>query len=162
MMSIIKTIYSLMLLLLISTPLLAQSRTVIVDKPHLKLYVVERKDTLLSVPISVGANYGNKIKKGDKRTPEGSFKISQIQDSSKWTHDFGDGKGWVKGAYGPWFLRLKMPGWKSIGIHGTCHPNTIGTRTSNGCIRLHNRDIVRLKQLVSVGTKVIILPDKHN
>ena len=61
-----------------------------------------------------------------------------------------------------WFLERGCNECLVIGINGTCHPNTIGTRTSNGCIRLHNRDIVRLKQLVSVGTKVIILPDKHN
>lgn len=154
-----KILYSILSLCLSIIPCMAQSRMIIVDKPNLQLYVIENNDTLLSVPICVGANYGDKERKGDKKTPEGSFSISQIQNASKWKHDFGDGKGEVSGAYGPWFLRIKMPKWASIGFHGTCFPETIGTRASEGCIRLSNKDIVRLKSVASVGTKVIILPD---
>lgn len=144
------------------TSCLAQSKTIIVDKPNLRLYVIAKTDTLLNAPVCVGLNYGDKIKTGDKRTPEGTFTVSQIQNSSKWKHDFGDGKGEVAGAYGPWFIRLKTPKWTSIGIHGTCFPLSIGTRASEGCIRLNNRDLVKLKTLISVGTKVIVVPDKNN
>lgn len=151
---------SYLMLTIASTSCLAQTRVIIVDKPNLQLYVIDSTDTLLSVPICVGANYGDKERIGDKRTPEGSFHISQIQDSSKWKHDFGDGKGEVSGAYGPWFLRIKMPKWTSIGFHGTCFPGSIGNRESEGCVRLHNRDIISLKSLVSIGAKVVILPDK--
>lgn len=77
---------------------LAQSRMIIVDKLHLQLLVIENADTLLSVPVCVGSNYGDKVKEGDKRTPEGSYSISQIQNSAKWKHDFNDGKGLVIGA----------------------------------------------------------------
>lgn len=155
-----KILFSFFAFFLSVAPCLSQSRTIVVDKPNLRLYVLEQADTLFAAPVCVGANYGNKVRKGDKRTPEGSFSISQIQDSSKWTHDFGDGNGEVSGAYGPWFLRIKMPKWTSIGFHGTCFPESVGTRASEGCIRLHNQDIVKLKSLVSVGTKVVILPDK--
>ena len=154
-----KLLFSLLFSFLSIIPSWSQSRVIIVDKPNLQLFVIENADTLLSVPICVGANYGDKERKGDKKTPEGSFSISQIQNASKWKHDFGDGKGEVSGAYGPWFLRIKMPKWTSIGFHGTCFPETIGTRASEGCIRLSNENIVRLKSLVSVGTKVVILPD---
>ena len=67
---------------------------------------------------AVGKNAGQKRRAGDMRTPEGSFTVVQIQDSSSWSHDFGDGKGPVAGAYGPWFIRLAT-GWQGIGIHGT-------------------------------------------
>ncbi|MDE5822075.1 MAG: L,D-transpeptidase [Paramuribaculum sp.] len=60
------------------------------------------------------------------------------------------------------FLRINMPQWTSIGIHGTCFPESIGTRDSEGCIRLLNKDLIRLMSLVRVGTKVIILPDIEN
>jgi lipoprotein-anchoring transpeptidase ErfK/SrfK len=41
-------------------------------------------------------------------------------------------------------------------IHGTNRPNSIGGFVSYGCIRMHNRDIVRLFERVRVGTPVIV------
>lgn len=155
----IRKIFCTLIIFMASIACLAQSKVVVVDKPNLQLYLIEGTDTIFAAPVCVGANYGDKQRRGDKRTPEGTFSISQIQESSKWTHDFGDGKGEVNGAYGPWFIRLRTPKWRSIGIHGTCHPETIGTRASEGCVRLRNNDLVKLKSLISVGTKVIILPD---
>lgn len=148
------------LFLSLAIPFWPQSRMIIVDKRHLQLYVIENADTLLSVPVCVGANYGDKVKKGDLRTPEGSFSISQIQNSAKWTHDFNDGKGLVIGAYGPYFIRLRIPKWSnSIGIHGTCFPESIGSRASEGCIRLKNEDLIQLRKYIRIGMDVIILPD---
>lgn len=135
------------------------SRRIVIDKPALMLYLIEEADTIFTTPVCVGANFGNKQRRGDMRTPEGNFSILQIQNSSSWRHDFGDGNGMVKGAYGPWFMRLRIPGWRSIGIHGTCFPESIGTRASEGCIRLDNDSLSRLRQLVSPGLAVIILPD---
>ena len=136
------------------------AQTVVIDKKQLTLTVIDDKnDTIFAAPVCVGKNFGDKQRRGDMRTPEGNFSISQIQDASAWTHDFKDGAGERKGAYGPYFMRLKMPRWTSIGIHGTCFPNSIGTRDSEGCVRLLNEDLVKLHQLVKVGTKVTILPD---
>ncbi|MDE5686373.1 MAG: L,D-transpeptidase, partial [Paramuribaculum sp.] len=47
----------------------------------------------------------------------------------------------------------------SIGIHGTNEPESIGTRASMGCVRLHNDELLRLKELVKVGTPVEILAE---
>jgi len=44
-------------------------------------------------------------------------------------------------------------------IHGTNAPSTIGGRVSSGCIRMLNEDVTDLYSRVSVGTKVIVLPD---
>lgn len=133
---------------------------IVVSKQKLMLYVVNTKqDTLCAINCAVGTNYGNKQEKGDKKTPEGTFKITKIQKSKTWTHDFNDGFGYRKGAYGPWFFRLKVPNFVGIGIHGTCFPNSIGTRSSEGCIRLRNEDILILKQFVYIGMKCIIEED---
>lgn len=108
--------------------------------------------------VATGQAPGNKRRRGDMRTPEGSFSISQIQDASSWTHDFGDGNGVIQGAYGPRFLRLETPGFRGIGIHGTHDPASIGTRASEGCIRLRNENVDSLARMVTVGTPVIITP----
>lgn len=124
------------------------------------LYVVtEQSDTVYKAPVGIGLNRGTKKAKGDMRTPEGSFSIKSIERSSKWTHDFKDGYGQRKGAYGPYFIRLKIPNVNSIGIHGTCFPKSIGTRCSEGCIRLRNEDLSELRKYVFVGMRVIIEPD---
>lgn len=84
------------------------------------------------------------------------FEVIQIQNASYWTHDFRDGKGEIKGAYGPWFIRLET-GWRGIGIHGTHDPSSIGTAASEGCIRMKNEDVQRLhEKYVKIGLKVFI------
>jgi L,D-transpeptidase catalytic domain len=48
------------------------------------------------------------------------------------------------------------PGGAIVGIHGTSLPNLIPGRISHGCVRLHNRDILRLERLMPVGTPLTI------
>jgi hypothetical protein len=43
-----------------------------------------------------------------------------------------------------------------VGIHGTDAPGLIPGRVSHGCIRLRNRDILRLARLMPVGTPLTI------
>jgi L,D-transpeptidase catalytic domain len=43
-----------------------------------------------------------------------------------------------------------------VGIHGTDHPELIPGRISHGCIRMRNADILRLAQLMRVGTPLTI------
>jgi lipoprotein-anchoring transpeptidase ErfK/SrfK len=49
------------------------------------------------------------------------------------------------------------PGGGFIGIHGTNQPQLIPGRVSHGCIRLRNRDILRLARLMPVGTPLTVL-----
>jgi lipoprotein-anchoring transpeptidase ErfK/SrfK len=42
-------------------------------------------------------------------------------------------------------------------IHGTIHPESIGTAASSGCIRMLNREVIELYDLTRVGTKVIVI-----
>lgn len=43
-----------------------------------------------------------------------------------------------------------------VGIHGTNRPDLIPGQISHGCIRLRNADILRLEQLLPLGTPVLI------
>ena len=128
---------------------------IVISKKNLTLNVYDRGndgDTVLvaQFPCCMGKNKGNKVKRGDMRTPESPagkpFKITMIQDASTWKHDFKDGRGNIK-AYGHWFLRLETPGHSGIGIHGsTNNENTVPGRASEGCIRLLDKDIITLKE----------------
>lgn len=42
------------------------------------------------------------------------------------------------------------------GIHGTNRPNSIGFYVSNGCVRMHNKEVNELFEQVEIGTKVWI------
>lgn len=55
------------------------------------------------------------------------------------------------GAFGARWLGLSIQGY---GIHGTNNPSSIGKAVSNGCIRMYNKDIIEVFQLVPVGTVV--------
>ena len=133
---------------------------IFVSKKDLMLSVVsESNDTLFRFPIACGENLGNKTRIGDRKTPEGSFIITKMYDATSWKHDFGDGQGMRLGAYGPLFFRLNVPGFNDIGIHGTIFPESIGTRSSEGCVRLRKEDIVRLYRYCYIGMPVIIGKD---
>ena len=94
---------------------------IVVDKKNLNLKLVNKHgDTLKKFPIAVGANFGNKMRKGDLKTPEGTFPVVRVENSSSWKYDFeNDNKGPIAGAYGPWFIRLNAKPHIGIGIHGT-------------------------------------------
>jgi len=104
-------------------------------------------------PVAIGSNPdgADKVAEGDCRTPEGEFEIVSIEDSSDWEQS-------GRLAYGPLFLRLQCPPWSGIGIHGTDDAGSVGTRSTLGCIRLRNEDLVRVASRVGVGTRVVILP----
>ena len=133
---------------------------IVIDKQAFKLTLVDDAgQPIKEYGISCAINYGPKKVRGDHKTPEGTFKINELLNAKGLTHDFKDGKGPIKDAYGPWFLRLDVPGFWDIGIHGTPFPESIGTRATEGCIRLRNEDILDLKSRIKLGTVVIILPD---
>jgi L,D-transpeptidase YbiS len=43
-----------------------------------------------------------------------------------------------------------------IYIHGTPDEEPMGVELSHGCVRMHNRDIIRLFEHVEIGTRVLI------
>ena len=133
---------------------------IVVDKQAFTLTLVDEAGApIKQYGIACAVNYGPKKVRGDHKTPEGTFKITQLLYAKGLSHDFNDGKGPIKDAYGPWFLRLDVPGYRDIGIHGTHLPESIGTRATEGCIRLTNEDIADLKSRVRLGMNVTILPD---
>lgn len=68
-----------------------------------------------------------------------------IIDKGKWNEGFG----------GSW-LGIDVP-WGKFGIHGTIFPESIGHNTSQGCIRMYNKDVSELYKYINHGTKVAIV-----
>ena len=134
---------------------------ILIKKSEFRLYLLVDGNVVNSWPVALGKNAGQKRVSGDMKTPDGTFPIEEVLDSSYWTHDFHDGKGEIEGAYGPYFISLDTSdlsggAWDGIGIHGTHDPASIGTCASEGCIRMHNSDLLALKKQITVGTRVTI------
>ena len=55
-----------------------------------------------------------------------------------------------------------VPGHTGIGIHGTHAPESIGTRATEGCIRLNNDDLERLVDLIYPPLSVVITPSARD
>ena len=132
---------------------------VIIYKEKMVLCVYDADGTeVRRYGIACGRNVGDKQCAGDMRTPVGMFKVQEILDAHTWKHDFGDGNGVIAGAYGPRFVRL-VTGHNGIGIHGTHDESSIGTLATEGCIRLHNADILEFATKFAYrGMPVIIIP----
>ena len=159
----LKTVFLAFLLALSGIVVLAQDKgaySLLVDKGAFTLSVLDSAGVAVAVyPVATGLNPGPKKRSGDHKTPEGSFSVTWIQNTKGVMYDYHDGKGKVE-AYGPYFIHLRTPGFKAIGIHGTCpeRDDRIGTRDSHGCIRLHNEDLLELLPYVKKGTVVKIVP----
>ena len=110
---------------------------------HLDLYRMGER--VLRVPVAIGHT--------ETPTPVGSFYVDvryNLTDKA--------------GPYGPGLLGIAAyseaeQGWAAgnpIAIHGTNAPSLIGTRASNGCIRVTNENILRIMKLAPTGTPVEI------
>lgn len=158
-MNILRKLTMLLLFLMMVMPVLAQrekNNWLYLSKPELRLYVVTPDDSVLyTCRIACGAVKGHKQAEGDFRTPEGRFYISGIYDATNWVHKTRDGR-MVKGCYGPLFFSVNTRPWTGIGIHGTNQPGSIGTRASEGCIRVHSDNVVVLRKYVFERMRVVI------
>jgi lipoprotein-anchoring transpeptidase ErfK/SrfK len=129
---------------------------ILVSKQDMKLRMIKYHDTaMLTFPVATGINAGNKKISGDKKTPEGIFTVYAIHDASNWDYDFHDGKGKIKGAYGKYFIRFKEH--YHIGIHGTHLPRTLGSRATEGCIRMQNECVEMIVPLISRSKTLIVV-----
>jgi lipoprotein-anchoring transpeptidase ErfK/SrfK len=125
------------------------ARRILVSIPDRKLAVMESGRVVKVFQTAVGA----------PRTPSptGSYTIVQRIPDPTW---YTKGKIVPPGKsnpLGPRWLGLSLKGY---GIHGTNNPGSIGRNASHGCIRLRNRDVEELFEMVTVGDEVELLGER--
>lgn len=133
-----------------------RDRQIRVNLANRSLSVTHLATTLAVFPIAVGAP--------TLPTPKGKWHITGIclLPTYRWdqgvlnrgvrTNNFKMMPPGPNNPVGVVWCGLNKPG---IGIHGTNQPESIGSASSHGCIRLANWDAIRLANLVNPGTPVL-------
>ncbi len=110
---------------------------IIVNARKLRLIFYRDGKPFKTYPVSIG--------EPKTPTPIGEWKV--IHKGGNWGSGFG-----VR------WIGINVP-WGIYGIHGTNKPWTIGQKASHGCVRLLNRDVLELYNIVKLGTPVHIIGD---
>jgi hypothetical protein len=122
---------------------ISRSRLV-VDRAGLRLTLYRDGRSAFTAPVGVG--------RPGTPTPAGRFyirnRLSRYASARYGPLAFGTS---ARSSLSDW------PGGGFIGIHGTNRPDLLPGAVSHGCIRMRNGDIVRLGEMLRVGTPVVIV-----
>lgn len=141
--------------------------TILIDKSDYNLYVFEDEEWLITYPVVFGnKDQGDKMMEGDRKTPEGTFKIQNKRVHDKWCRfllidypneqsrqKFNDRKqrGLIPSS-------AKIGG--AIGIHGTWPREEFAVDNfqnwTQGCISMKNEHVKQLYEMIGSGTTVTI------
>lgn len=140
---------------------------IVIDKSDYELQVFDEEGWVATYPVVFGNNdQGDKLVQGDRKTPEGSFKIIAMRNHAKWCRfmalDYPTKASRelfeARKKAGKIPAKAKLGG--DVGIHGTWpHDDYLIDNYTNwtlGCIALKNDDLIDLYETVTVGTKVEI------
>lgn len=140
---------------------------IIVDKSDYELQVYDEEGWYATYPVVFGnKDLNDKMVEGDRKTPEGTFKIISKKPHAKWHKmlmlDFPTKESLARfnqrKAQGIIPKNAKIGG--GIAIHGTWPNDNIVvddyTNWTNGCIALKNSDLDELETYLPLGTKVIV------
>ena len=137
--------------------------TIIIKTDERALYKVLGKGKAMRYLVAVGKegfSWSGVAKVGMKRenptwTPPPEM-IDRKPEYAKWA--MGMPGGLPINPLGPRAMYLFAKGGDTgFRIHGTIHPESIGTAASSGCIRMLNKEVIELYDLTKVGTKVIVI-----
>jgi lipoprotein-anchoring transpeptidase ErfK/SrfK len=125
------------------------ARRIVISIRDRKLALIENGRVVRVFPTAVGA----------ERTPSpaGSYRIVQRVSNPTW---YTKGRIVPPGKANPLGTRWLGLSAKGYGIHGTNNPASIGNNVSHGCIRMRNRDVEQLFDLVAVGDPVELYTER--
>ncbi|MGI8632179.1 MAG: L,D-transpeptidase [Solirubrobacterales bacterium] len=133
----------------IPTDALGSGRTIttqiVVNRQTRRLTLYKDGKRQMTARVGVGAS--------GSPTPVGRFYIRERLIPSNRRGLYGP-RAFGLSSYSPY--RTDWPGGGQVGIHGTNQPGLIPGRISNGCIRLKNRDVLRLDRRLTLGTPVLV------
>jgi len=133
----------------IPSPAIGDGYGIVIDKSTFSLILYKGQEILKIYPIAIGAV--------ESETPVGRFEIINKVTDPVW---YWEGKAISpykknkNNQLGTRWIGISEP---HYGIHGNNDPSSIGKAISHGCIRMHNKDIEELADIVPIGTPVVII-----
>lgn len=124
----------------------------VINLTERRVYVYKNDQVIDSYPIAIGRQ--------GWETPTGNFEVLQMLRNPVWQHPF-TGELIPPGPDNPLgsrWIGFWTDGQNYIGFHGTPNVETVGTAASHGCIRMYDQDVMKLFELVQVGTPVSVVP----
>lgn len=131
--------------------------SLVVDKSLFKMWVLYEGCPFKGYTITTGApNKETPVTKfvvGGKNPKPAWWPPAEIKFSGKTPVPYGD----PQNPLGDWWISLEHDIHHGIGIHGTNDPGSIGSKASNGCIRMLNEEVVEVAALAYKGMVVSIV-----
>jgi L,D-transpeptidase ErfK/SrfK len=140
----------LMAVVMVGAANLHGERRLIINIPDRKLALVVDGEVKKVYPVAVGSP--------DTPSPIGSFTIITRIKNPTW---YGPRKVVAPGPQNPLGPRWIGLSQKGYGVHGTSAPKSIGKAASHGCIRMRNRDVEELFELVQTGDPVELVGETN-
>jgi hypothetical protein len=116
----------------------------VVDLDAHRATLYEDGEPVFEAPIGIG--------KPESPTPRGEFYVRNVLTSYR--SPFYGPIAFGTSARSP--VLTDWPAGGFVGIHGTSRPELLPGEVSHGCIRMRNNDILRLAELMPVGTPITI------
>jgi L,D-transpeptidase catalytic domain len=117
----------------------------VVDRARLRAVLYAAGVAVFRAPVGIG--------RPEAPTPAGEFYV--VDRLAGFGNPFYGPVAFGTSARSP--VLTDWPGGGVVGIHGTNEPRLIPGRISHGCIRMRNADILKLKQLLPIGTPLTIV-----
>lgn len=140
-----------------------KKEVVLVDKNLKMMYVAvlegDNMNVVKEFPILTGRVDGDKLKRGDEKTPEGVYYVLSYSSGEELVKRYGNyaliyGAGSFPLNYPNIVDKIRRKTGGGIWIHGT-KPD-LDKRYTQGCVALNNTDFMNMYKNVKVGTPVII------
>jgi murein L,D-transpeptidase YafK len=138
----------------------------LVDKSEYRMYLYEDV-TLIKIYKVVFGNkdMSDKVMQGDRRTPEGTFRILSKRIDNRWNRfmllDYPNAASYEKSRSRGLSAKADIGG--GIGIHGVESASGISDsyveqriNWTLGCVSMKDRDVAELYNIIKVGTPVVI------
>ncbi len=128
--------------------------SILVDKSLFRLYLCHEGIPFKEYAVAIGAG---------QKTPAGKYAVGARNPKPAWWPPaelqikevpikYGD----PRNPLGEWWIALEHDLHHGIGIHGTNDPASIGTKSSNGCVRMLNEEVCEIAAIAYKGMAVTI------
>jgi hypothetical protein len=131
--------------------------SLLVDKSMFRMWVMYEGCPFKTYTITIGAPHKEtpvaKFVMGGKNPNPAWWPPPDVKVTGKTPVPYGD----PQNPLGKWWISLEHDIHHGIGIHGTNDPGSIGSKASNGCVRMLNEEVVEVAALAYKGMVVTVV-----